>query len=353
MEQKHITLSKWMTREHSLFYAHVWMKANKDCFDKRIVDKGVQNLVFKLNDKGVLEVYYDLEELDSISEAMVKAFNCNPEILDELILKFYNYWKKISPYLSEKKGIQSISELKEFYSNWIEWWDAMGYLFIVPDQKNIAEELRQKALKPRVETQEFSGAGDNVFINFVKNKYPKYASIAQFLTPEEAFRLDSISEKEVQSIKEREKGYALVILSGESKLITLKNLDLELRKNNLSLEEIKEKKTNEIKGLAASPGLIRGKVRVILKKSDLTSLEKGEIMVTYATSPEYVPAMKKSAGIITDEGGIVCHASIVSRELGIPCVVGTKVGTQILKNGMDIELNATKGIIKILERKST
>ncbi len=73
-------------------------------------------------------------------------------------------------------------------------------------------------------------------------------------------------------------------------------------------------------------------------------------MVTYATSPEYVPAMKKSAGIITDEGGIVCHASIVSRELGIPCVVGTKVGTQVLKDGMEIELNATKGVVRILNK---
>jgi pyruvate,water dikinase len=67
------------------------------------------------------------------------------------------------------------------------------------------------------------------------------------------------------------------------------------------------------------------------------------------TRPEYVPLMKKAAGIITDEGGITCHAAIVSRELKIPCVIGTKIATKVLKDGDMVEVDADKGIVKILK----
>jgi len=68
------------------------------------------------------------------------------------------------------------------------------------------------------------------------------------------------------------------------------------------------------------------------------------------TMPEYAPAMRKAAAIITDEGGLTCHAAIISRELGKPCIVGTKIGTRILKDGAAIEVNANHGIVKILEQ---
>jgi len=72
-------------------------------------------------------------------------------------------------------------------------------------------------------------------------------------------------------------------------------------------------------------------------------------MVACMTKPEFVPAMKKAIAIITDEGGLTCHAAIISRELGIPCVIGTKVATKILKDGMEVEVDADKGIVKIIK----
>jgi pyruvate,water dikinase len=68
------------------------------------------------------------------------------------------------------------------------------------------------------------------------------------------------------------------------------------------------------------------------------------------TTPEYVPALKKAAAIITDEGGITCHAAIVSRELGIPCIIGTKIATKVLKDGNIVEIHGATGVIKILNR---
>ncbi|HLC48700.1 MAG TPA: PEP-utilizing enzyme, partial [Candidatus Norongarragalinales archaeon] len=88
----------------------------------------------------------------------------------------------------------------------------------------------------------------------------------------------------------------------------------------------------------------------ILTPSDLPKMGEGDILVAQATNPDVVPAMKKAAAIVTNTGGITCHAAIVSRELGIPCIVGTKIATDVLKDGMVVEVDATKGIVKILKK---
>ena len=104
-----------------------------------------------------------------------------------------------------------------------------------------------------------------------------------------------------------------------------------------------------VKGMPASPGLVSGIARVILDPSLIDSFHDGEILVTEMTAPDWVPAMKKAKAIVTDSGGMTCHASIVSRELGIPCVVGCKsrgtAATLGIKDGESITVDATHGIV--------
>ncbi len=104
-----------------------------------------------------------------------------------------------------------------------------------------------------------------------------------------------------------------------------------------------------VKGLPASPGMAAGKCHVITDPKDIDEFQEGEVLVTTMTSPDWVPAMKKAVAIVTDAGGMTCHASIVSRELGIPCVVGTKSrsveATKVLKSGQDITIDAQNGVV--------
>ncbi len=104
-----------------------------------------------------------------------------------------------------------------------------------------------------------------------------------------------------------------------------------------------------VKGLPASPGKIAGKAHVILDPAQIEEFKDGEILVTTMTAPDWVPAMKKAKAIVTDAGGMTCHASIVSRELGIPCIVGTKSrsveATTTIVDGMEITVDATNGIV--------
>ena len=106
---------------------------------------------------------------------------------------------------------------------------------------------------------------------------------------------------------------------------------------------------SDIHGMCASTGKVSGIVRICKTKDDLAKFQKGEVLVVTMTRPECVPAMKKAVAIVTDEGGITSHAAIVSRELSIPCVIGTKIATKILKDGDLIEVNANHGIVRKIE----
>lgn len=120
----------------------------------------------------------------------------------------------------------------------------------------------------------------------------------------------------------------------------------------VTTEEIKKKERRDfmeqdilIRGLGVSPGQGSGKAKIILKVKDIANLEKGEVLVTEMTTPDWVPAMKKASAIVTNLGGKTCHAAIVSRELGVPCIVGTKTATEVIKDGQIVTVDGKRGLV--------
>ncbi|HLC48519.1 MAG TPA: phosphoenolpyruvate synthase [Candidatus Norongarragalinales archaeon] len=112
------------------------------------------------------------------------------------------------------------------------------------------------------------------------------------------------------------------------------------------IQEIPADKAVQIlQGSRASPGIAWGPVKMIYDVKEISKVYEGDILVTRMTTPDFVPAMKKAAAIVTDEGGATCHAAIVSRELGIPCIVGTREATTKLKEGQIITVDAKRGIV--------
>ena len=110
-------------------------------------------------------------------------------------------------------------------------------------------------------------------------------------------------------------------------------------------EEHKSNAKLLLKGQGAAPGIASGKVVIIRDVRDVGKVKEGDILVTKMTNPDMVPAMRKVAAIITDEGGMTCHAAIVSRELGTPAIVGTKNATNLLKNDQLVTVDGEKGHI--------
>lgn len=112
-------------------------------------------------------------------------------------------------------------------------------------------------------------------------------------------------------------------------------------------EKLEETKGGEIilEGIAASFGVAAGPVKIIHSASEIDKIQEGDVLVTEMTNPDFVPAMKKAAAIVTDQGGRTSHAAIVSREIGIPCVVGTGKATKVLKNGEIVTVDGKKGVV--------
>lgn len=98
-------------------------------------------------------------------------------------------------------------------------------------------------------------------------------------------------------------------------------------------------------------GLVKGVVRIIKVKDDLSRLRKGEIIVTANTYPDFLPGMERAGAVVTDEGGMLSHAAITCREMKIPCIVGTKFATQLFIENDEVVVDANQGIITLIKRK--
>ncbi len=155
---------------------------------------------------------------------------------------------------------------------------------------------------------------------------------------------NGVKKKLREEIKKRTKHCVYYVEKGIDKMLYNK----EAKEFEKKLETKQDNDIKEFSGQTACLGEAKGYVRVINSVTEIKKMEKGDILVSIATNPDIVPAMKKAAAIITEQGGITSHAAIVSRELNIPCVIGTKIATKVLKDGDLVEVDANKGVIKIL-----
>ncbi len=170
----------------------------------------------------------------------------------------------------------------------------------------------------------------------------------QFMSPDEIF--DGLAGKKIPAadlLNQRTRYCALYYPQGKAKIYVGQEAEKLVK---MIKEEKINKNIKEIKGATGYPGKVKGKVAIIAEEKEMKKMEKGMILVSPATNPNIMLAIVKAAAIVTDEGGITCHAAIVSRELKIPCVIGTKIATKVLKDGDMVEVDATKGVVRIIKK---
>lgn len=167
------------------------------------------------------------------------------------------------------------------------------------------------------------------------------------LYPEETMALLYGKSVDESKVKERTNHNILIVKGGHFYEYTGKaaaQFEFRYLTTELSAQD-------ELRGRAANRGYGRGKAKIILGGKDFHKLKKGDILVVTNTSPDFVPILGKSAAIVAEEGGITTHVSVISRELNIPCVVGIPHITQIIKDGDLVEVDADRGIVRIITRK--
>lgn len=242
---------------------------------------------------------------------------------------------------------------------------------LAEDEKDMREGIakREKLVKKLKLSEDvrklFDGFGDFM----VTKIYRRYAQIyavykMEFLQREIGQRFN-LSEKEVrfmlptevkqmlleqvvdrEEIKERVKFCVYYAEKDNDVVFTgVRAKELAEEAKKIDLADI-----SELKGQTGCLGKATGVVKQIFRPEDMSKMKKGDVLVSIATDPDIVSAMKKSAAIVTEQGGVTCHAAIVSRELGIPCVIGTKIATKVLHDGDLVEVDANKGIVRVLKR---
>ncbi len=168
----------------------------------------------------------------------------------------------------------------------------------------------------------------------------------RYMVPEEII-LEKIRSKKFQNeLKRRRDGCVYLYDIENPQIVAGKEYENFLKQfKKEKLADVKE-----LTGMTASVGTVIGPVKVCTDIKSLDKVEEGDILVASMTRPEYVPAMRKASAIITDEGGITCHAAIIARELGIPCIIGTKMATKVLKDNDLVEIKGNHGLIIVLKK---
>lgn len=339
------TLTNIYSREKTLFYFTMWNDSDRKGYSDYL-GYTVKNNLFIIKPAGQKgSVWYDPNELIEI-EQKTKALVTDQSFIASLKKRLDEEWVILFPYINKEKVISSGEELEDYYTHLVSWWSAMNTAFGIPDMAEADETTKQLFLSYRTESEKYTEQMNKVFIQFWNDTFPQYADITFFISPGESVKIANGEVGLIEEISKRKNGCIFL----NEKLYPIDQLNATLEQNDLILEKVKADDISEIKGSVAYKvdRVVTGKARLISGFKDMHDFQEGEVLVTEMTNPDYVPIMKLAVAIVTNEGGITCHAAIASRELKVPCVIGTKFATSVINTGDMVEVDTNTGIIRII-----
>jgi len=157
---------------------------------------------------------------------------------------------------------------------------------------------------------------------------------------------DALIDKKIDVDVINERMQLVIYMSKNAKPFLLSSAKARVWFEKNVKKEKRITRVNKFKGTVAYKGKAKGIVKIVNSPTDMEKMQQGDILVSHATNPNIMPAMRIASAIVTDEGGLTCHAAIVSREFKIPCVVGTSIAVEVLKDGDKVDVDANHGIVK-------
>ncbi len=326
------------SREYSLFRVFTWYLMFGG-YLKKLFGKDLDKmLMLKKKNSKMIDVYYPIDFQSNIYK-LIESYSKNRKQTLNLINKFLLLFKELKPYFNNKKNPKNNIELKKIFNIYIEFYALTVFVFVIPEITTLDKYLKEKAYKARKETQEFNESFETILKQYITTNYKDYKKYWALILPEELFT-NKLKINEIQNRKNYIFYQGKIYTGSNKKNLQKLEIQLELPKN----------KVKKFFGRTAMMGCVTGIVRVINSSKQISKVNKGDILVASMTMPKYVPAMHRAAAFVTDEGGITCHAAIIAREMGKPCVIATKIATQVLKDGDIVEVNADKGYVKLLSK---
>lgn len=328
---------KLYTRNYPLFWIDIWGFSDAE-MTKLTEGKYESRPLFINKGDHFVNVFYDMTSPEGNPELFANYFLTHSD-------KYHSLLDNFEVLLTRAEDRESVGDLKESLSLLLTGRPGVDAAFTMDlqDGKPEYSDMVSAAVSTRVKTETRAYILLDKLIerlSGLSSLYQKYSNV---------IRLDEILKETIPNEDElarRSHGWWWY----DGKIQTNVEISEIEKQLNIHLVVPYVTKISEFKGAIAQKGSARGVARLILSMSDLTKIQDGDIIVAPMTRPDYLPAMQRASAFITDEGGIVCHAAIVAREFKKPCIVGTKIATQIIKDGDFIEVDADNGIVRILNK---
>jgi phosphohistidine swiveling domain-containing protein len=313
--------------------------------------EGFKNILF-IHKDGITTCYRVKTETDTFGQYLAnKAINNN-----ELLIDWSEKLKRQTDIIREiiSEPVESFFDQKKFIlfeQEFDKYYPFAGVNNTVLDflPSELLEKYKDTLESARKYSESLYNETEDFFKKLTKNIAEKELRNSEFLPAifrdelVEYFDTGKLPEESILEL--RYKKSALFFDDTGRHFISAEDVDL-LEEKIVDLSKINK---NEVKGKTACPGKVTGIVRIVRDPKNFKIFNDGDILVTGMTRPDFVPLMKKAGAVVTDAGGILSHAAIVSRELNIPCVIGTEVVTNILKDGDMVEVDADNGVVRVIK----
>jgi phosphohistidine swiveling domain-containing protein len=292
---------------------------------------------------GAIEVWGNIKAIGWLKDRILQKNKSDKSFIDfaadsykKACIPLKEAWKR--GYCNTKK------ELIDFIKNSFiaDLYFVLWYYSAMNDKT--PKKIREKALRIRAKDTFFDDT-DRTIRNSIKRLWPNTIGYENGIVSNEIYS-DNIPP--IGELKKRKSSCVRI----PGKFFGACKIKDFLKNNNdfVFKYDLIPKKCSELKGTIAFRGLAKGLVRILKTKDSLNGFKEKEILVSPMTVPDFLSAIKKAAAIVTDEGGITSHAAIVAREMKKPCIIGTKNATRVFKDGDYVEVDANRGIVRLIKK---
>jgi phosphohistidine swiveling domain-containing protein len=336
-----VIFKKSYVRDTTLFMQGLWARG----LTEEITDKfGWVNphlpFVAHFVNNGVVEIWEHKAAIDWLLDKLLGENEKGAVFLSNLFADYQHLLRELGE-IHAQKYISTPEDIEKYIALVYKAALYMTMFFYVGADERSPKEAQAIAVQAR--------RGGDFFADndvFVKKSIARIGNISEELAgvvlPEEMLTIPAESV-----LEQRMKSYLLIDGKGDF-VGSLDDFSKENPQYVFPHEEITDD-IHTIVGKTAYKGFLRGYARIVRKQSDMPKVLRGDILVAPMTTPDFLPAMDRAAAFVTDEGGITCHAAIVARELKKPCVIGTRIATQVLHDGDLVEVDADNGVVRILK----
>ncbi len=345
-------LVKVFTRDFALFACEYWLSELIEKFQKAV---GVTYRDAPLVSNGkALQAFYLERDIEAVKNASIERFKKEPNYYFDNRGSFLQDTAESRRLIEELKDAEfskeTVNVLQHRFTTifpMTRFCNFIPYFWADDVRKKLGKNagpLIKAALEDRAKSEGVFELVDTLLRKIIAKKLKQIGKpeiFAKFLTNAELDALIDGKEINWHEIGGRTAGF---VYCDEKIYATPVYQNIFKLHNYIYIED--KAVGNQVKGtVAVAKGIVKGKAQVIYALEEVAKFKQGSVMVTPMTVPEFIPAMKKASAVVTDEGGVTCHAAIVCRELNIPCIIGTKVATKVFKDGNEVEVNTVNGTV--------